>query len=183
MPEIPAPDSRRPPSRSRLSRPGRLKTVRGFEPFVPPGARVLVLGSVPSRASLEAGFYYAHPRNRFFRIIERLCGRELQGVDERRQALADLKIALYDVIARCQREGSADSAVRGVIPADIGALARAHPSVRRIVTNGSLAGKLFRRYNPSCALEIIHLPSTSPANAARPLEDLFALYRRALTEF
>ena len=37
--------------------------INGFDPIATPDARVLILGTVPSQRSLEAGEYYAHPQN------------------------------------------------------------------------------------------------------------------------
>ena len=44
-----------------------------FEPVYGPASRALILGSWPSPKSWEEGFYYGHPRNRFWPLLARLC--------------------------------------------------------------------------------------------------------------
>ncbi len=150
-------------------------------PFIPPGARVLLLGSMPSAASLKQGFFYAHPRNRLWPILSKLTGRDLSCLEDKKQALFDLKLGLYDVILSCRREGSLDSAIREAEPADICSLLRLYPGIERIVLNGALAKKLFVKYNKDIKVQLYFLPSTSPANAQYSFDRLFALYSEVLT--
>ena len=157
--------------------------IYGLEPFIPSKARVLVLGSMPSIASLQAGFYYMHKQNRFFKILGLCLKSELDSIEKRKPALITMQIALYDVIASCVREGSLDSKIQDVEPADIKALLKTHPSIKRVITNGALSKKLFLKYSSSLDIEVVHLPSTSPANAMYNLERLAKLYIPALTEF
>lgn len=88
---------------------GRL--IHGLPPFIPHFCKILILGSMPSEASLKAGFYYAHPQNRFFRIIGDYLGRPLSDLLSRQQALNELGIGLFDVIASCYRQGSLDKSI------------------------------------------------------------------------
>ncbi len=151
--------------------------LEGLEPFIPAKPRGLILGSMPSAASLAEGFYYAHPRNRFWKLIKRAVPFEIENLDDKKKALGYLNLALYDSIKSCEREGSSlDSKIKNAVPADIGALVREHPSIEFILTNGALSKKLFLKHNQIEGIELIHLPSTSPANAAWPLERLWELY-------
>ncbi|MDY6322837.1 MAG: DNA-deoxyinosine glycosylase [Succinivibrio sp.] len=154
----------------------------GLPPFVPEAPRLLILGSMPSEASLEAGFYYAHPRNRFFKILGDYAGQSAQSVSERQALLCRLRIALFDVIASCRRQGSLDSAIRDPVPNDIALFLKEHPGVKAVITNGGLSKKLFLKYNKVLGIKIIHLPSTSPANAGWPLKRLESEYFKALDE-
>ena len=126
-----------------------------FAPFVPPEAKVLILGSMPSVKSLEQQFYYAHPRNRFFKLIGHYLALKrgmpkdtvvsLASIAERQAALSDLGIALYDVIHSCVRAGSLDSAIKDYEYSDILGLLAAHPQIKTVITNGTFAATHFRR--------------------------------------
>ncbi len=153
--------------------------LRGLPPFVPDDPKILILGSMPSAASLEAGFYYAHPQNRFFRIIAAISGMPAGTIPERKAALSHLHAALFDAIAQCRRIGSMDSAITGEVPNDIPEFLKDHPSIRVVVTNGGLSRKLVSRQKLPGSVMLFSLPSTSPANAAWSLQRLLALYKEA----
>lgn len=154
-----------------------------------PGARVLVLGSLPGEVSLAAREYYAQPQNTFWRIMGELvgAGRELP-YELRLSTLAGAGIALWDVCAAAERPGSADAAIRrdSVRANDIAALLRAHPAIGRICFNGATAAALFDTHilphlGPAeAALRRIRLPSTSAAFAAMPSERKLDAWRAAL---
>lgn len=151
--------------------------IDGFGPISSPNARVLVLGTIPSVASLAAGEYYAHPRNAFWPIIERLFadGRRLD-YGRRCDLLRANGIALWDVLARAERPGSLDSAIVGETetPNDIPGFLEEHPDVHTVCFNGVKAEQLFRRHVapglPAHRCLTLHrLPSTSPAHASLDL--------------
>jgi TDG/mug DNA glycosylase family protein len=141
-----------------------------------PAPRVLILGSFPSRLSLERGEYFANPRNRFWPLLEVLSGiRADLPYRERVRLLSSKRIALWDVVASCRREGSGDAALREPAINDIPRILQTSPSIRLIILNGSTAGHLFHRkfrtgIRPS--LKVLTLPSTSPANARFTLPKL-----------
>ena len=150
------------------SDPGR---IRGFEPIVGPEPRVLVLGTAPSELSLEKGQYYAHPRNDFWRLMERLfsSGPPLEYA-ERVKMLKQAGVALWDVLAEADRVGSLDANIKKPVPNDIAGLLGDSPSIRALFFNGATAERLFASHvSPSLAgsdLRSVRLPSTSPANAS-----------------
>ena len=117
--------------------------IVAFEPVAPPGARVLVLGSMPSVESLNQGFYYAHPRNAFWRILAEVWGEPFPGdVPGRIALLTRHDIALWDVLKSCERQGSLDSAIRRPTPNDFGELFRrcggeAVPEMVRALARGT----------------------------------------------
>lgn len=155
--------------------------IEGFAPFIDSDSEILLLGSMPSVASLAAGFYYMHPRNRLWALVARAVGRELPTLADRQESARELHLAIWDVIHACRRPGSMDSNVHDVEPADIEGLVRTHPKLRCIITNGKLAAKLLAQYSPHLELPIHNLPSTSPANAAWSVEKLAELYVPLLT--
>lgn len=161
--------------------------VTGFAPIATASARLLILGSLPGVRSLEAGRYYAHPRNAFWPIMAGICGFEAGLPYARRaRALERADIALWDVLQGCQRRGSLDSAIdrRSCVPNDLPAFLAAHPRIRRIGFNGGEAQRLFNRcVLPRLAgheLEFVRLPSTSPAHTL-PLARKAAAWRKWLT--
>ncbi|WP_432697824.1 DNA-deoxyinosine glycosylase [Marinobacterium sp. YM272] len=147
-----------------------------FPPSWRADARVLILGSMPGVASLEAQRYYAHPRNAFWPILGELCGFSPQlPYEERLERLKEAGIALWDVIGRCYRPGSLDSSIaaESVQPNDLPGLLAQLPQLQLVVCNGGTAYRLFRRHFGSLlAAEhpngpaLLQLPSTSPAHAA-----------------
>jgi double-stranded uracil-DNA glycosylase len=130
--------------------------------------RVLILGSFPSPLSLEAGEYYANPRNQFWKIMEGLLG--ISGGLPYKEKLAGLKghnIALWDVIFSCERHGAMDHAIRNVTPNDIPRFLHDHPAVSVVIANGSTAARYLGKFRPGwpSLVNVYTLPSTSPANA------------------
>lgn len=163
--------------------------VESFAPVAAPDARVLVLGSMPGAASLAAGRYYAHPRNAFWPIVAPWCGVAADAPYGRRlAALRARGLALWDVLRRCERAGSLDSAIDPASAAanDFAAFFAAHARIGAVLCNGGTAHALFvRRVQqrlpaPFARLPVVRLPSTSPAHAARTLAGKRALWLRAL---
>ena len=157
--------------------------IRGFPPVCGTNARILILGSMPGRVSLEADEYYAQPRNVFWRIMGELFG---AGADkpymERLKILMANGIALWDVLESCHRPGSLDASidVKTARPNDFPGFFSTHRSIRRVLFNGGKAEDLYRRRVLPAAeqtaptLVYARLPSTSPAYAAMPYEQKLA---------
>jgi len=160
--------------------------VLSFAPVVDARAQVLVLGSMPGVASLQADRYYAHPRNLFWPILGAIVGFEPALPYEARIArLGDAGIALWDVAGECVRPGSLDARIEAgsVVPNDIAALLAAHPGITRVRFNGAAAEALFRRHvlpTLSPAPDLLRLPSTSPAHASMGFEAKLAAWRAGL---
>jgi len=159
--------------------------ISGFAPIARPDARVLILGTVPSRRSLEAGEYYAHPRNAFWPIIERLFALGT-GLDytARTSLLLEAKVALWDVLRGAERPGSLDAAIvaHSAVANDFAAFFARHGAVRTVFFNGTAAHSLFERHvratlPPALDLRLATLPSTSPANTALTTEDKLEAWR------
>jgi len=161
--------------------------VHSFPPLEAPDARALVLGSMPGAASLAAGRYYAHPHNRFWPIMGELVGAgPALDYPARMAALEAAGIALWDVLAQCEREGSLDSAIRDdtAVANDIAGFLARHPRVGTVLFNGAKAEQSFRRFiAPGLArpdLTLVRLPSTSPANASQGAAMKLEAWRVAL---
>ena len=144
-----------------------MRVCHGIEPVFDRNSRVLILGSFPSVKSRESGFFYGHPQNRFWRTLAAVLKTDgPRTVEEKRAFLLANGIALWDVIASCEIEGSSDSSIRNAIPNDVERILREAP-IERIFTNGTTAHRLYCRYmQKRTGREATCLPSTSPANAA-----------------
>jgi TDG/mug DNA glycosylase family protein len=137
-----------------------------FLPVHGESVEVLILGSFPSRQSLERKEYYGNPQNHFWRIIETLFNidRHLPYA-VRISRLIEHRIALWDILSGCCRDGSADARIRQPVFNDLAAFLRAHPEIRLIALNGSTAGRYYHQMTISTQVPVVILPSTSPANA------------------
>ena len=136
-------------------------------------SRILILGSFPSVKSREARFFYGHPQNRFWKVLAAVTDQETpRTIPEKKEFLLRNGIALWDVIASCDIQGSSDSSIRNVVPNDLSEILR-KADIRQIYANGGTAFRLYRKYTyPAVGKEAVRLPSTSTANAACSLEKL-----------
>ncbi|PJM76875.1 DNA-deoxyinosine glycosylase [Bifidobacterium felsineum] len=162
-----------------------------FGPVWNSESRILILGSMPSPKSREAAFYYMHPRNRFWPVMEALFAEPTDLTDragDTPESRCDFAlqhgIALWDVIASCDITGASDASIRNAIPNDLVPMLHSTP-ISHIFTTGAKAAQLYRKLiAPNLAaagidIGMTPLPSTSPANAAMRLPDLIAAYRNA----
>ena len=146
--------------------------LKGFPPIIGENPTILILGSMPSVKSLEEQEYYAHPTNRFWRILGELYHTEFHSYDDKIMFLKLHQIALWDVIECCEREGSLDSQIKKVIPNDIKEILKEYPSIHTIYCNGRKAYELFNQHFPKEKIMVIALPSTSSANQSKPYSSI-----------
>ena len=141
-----------------------MTTLCGLPPMIDAQARTLILGSFPSEASLKAQQYYAHRQNQFWKILGAVLGQPLYEMEyeKRWRHLHAAGIAVWDVYATCEREGSLDSDIRLGVANDFASLRKIAPDLRRVCFNGQTAGK-FQRLLADSGYEVRVLPSTSPA--------------------
>lgn len=154
--------------------------LHGLAPVIDLESRLVVLGSFPGVASLQARQYYAHPRNQFWPLLSALWGVDLVAMPYRAR-LAEAKrrgLGLWDVYASCRREGSLDSAIEAAVPNDLASLRRRAPSLRAVAHNGGESARAMA-ITRALGVEVIRLPSTSPANASWSFERKLAAWREA----
>ncbi len=156
--------------------------VHSFEPVYDRNSRVLILGSLPSVKSRETGFYYGHPRNRFWAVTAAITGRKLPVTnEEKKNFLLDTHIAVWDVVAECDISGSSDASIRNVRAADISVILALCPDIT-VFANGGTASSLYDKYIfPKTDRPAAKLPSTSPANAAWDINRLTAEWKKAIS--
>ena len=149
-----------------------------IEPVYDSRSRILILGSFPSVKSREAGFFYGHPKNRFWRVTAEVFNENVPGSTEEKKAfLLRNHIALWDVIAKCDIVGSSDSSIKNVVPNDLSVIFKSS-DIKKIFINGKTAEKYYNRYIlPKTGIKAVCLPSTSPANASVSLAELIEKWR------
>ena len=154
------------------------KTVHPIAPVYDESSKILILGSFPSVLSRRDTFFYAHPQNRFWKVLASVLDKDVpRTIDEKKSFLREGHIALWDVIGECTIEGSSDSSIKNVIPNDIAPILEA-ADIKMIFTNGKTAEKYYKKYiEPKTGRKAIALPSTSPANAAFNMEKLTENWR------
>jgi hypoxanthine-DNA glycosylase len=140
---------------------------KSFAPIVDDNSKILILGSLPGAESLRRQQYYAHPQNRFWKVIATIGERgETYDYAERISMLKNLCLALWDVAASAVRKGSLDSDIKDEIPNDIPSLIAEYPNIKTVIFNGRKAEAMYDKYFDRIdGVRYVYLPSTSPANA------------------
>lgn len=135
-----------------------------FEPIYDADSTILILGTIPSVESRKREFYYAHPRNSFWKIIAYICGTGIPlTIDEKKDLLLRNHIAIWDVCKSCDIKNSDDSSIRNVVPTDIPSIIN-KTKIKRIYANSQKAATQYNRFvRQKIGIEIVTLPSTSPA--------------------
>ena len=156
-----------------------MNNCKSFRPSIDKNSEILILGSMPGIKSLEKQEYYAHPQNRFWKVMAYICNeKSLPDFDYQKklEVLLKNKIALWDTIKTCKREGSLDSDIKNEIPNEIRSLLKKYPEIKKICLNGNKSYSAFRKYFPDLHEKYvcIKMPSTSPANARYSLEKLIS---------
>ena len=144
-----------------------------ISPLYDENSRVLILGSFPSVKSREQMFFYGHPQNRFWRVLALVFGEDTPlTIEEKRSFVLRHRLALWDVLASCDIEGSADSTIKNAVANDLSEILK-NSKVEKIFVNGKTAEKYYIKYTEKkLGRKAICLPSTSPANASFSLEKL-----------
>lgn len=159
---------------------------KSFLPNIDNKSVILILGSMPGVKSLEEQQYYAHPQNRFWKLLGMFCNAvnlaELNYLKKLKILLKN-KIALWDVIQSCNRNGSLDSDIQDELPNDIPNLLKQFPNIKVICLNGNKSYSAFKKHFPKLLEQYMcyKLPSTSPANARYKLEDLYKEWSEVLS--
>jgi TDG/mug DNA glycosylase family protein len=150
----------------------------GLPPVAAADARLLILGSLPGDASLAAAQYYGHPQNAFWRLVGAVLGEDLAalGYGARLDALRRHRVALWDVIGAAHRIGSLDTAIKNHEANDLAGLIARLPDLRVVGFNGGTAAKLGRKALGDTKLQLIDLPSSSPA-FTKPFAEKLAVWK------
>ena len=157
--------------------------LEGLAPVFDANTRLVVLGSFPGVASLQAQQYYGHARNHFWPILSALWHVDLKraAYAERLDAARAHGLGLWDVYASCEREGSLDRAIENASVNDMASLKRRAPKLEAIAHNGGESARAMRATS-ALGLPVHKLPSTSAANASWSFERKLAAWRVVFEE-
>ena len=154
-----------------------MKVYHEFGPIFNKESKILILGSIPSVKSREIGFYYMHPQNRFWKILNSIFqNQDIESIDKKVSFLKNNKIALWDVLSSCNITSSKDNTIRDIEVNDINFIIK-NSNVKTIFTTGKTAYNLYQKYcYPKTKLQAIYLPSTSGANCRIKFDTLLKEY-------
>ncbi len=152
--------------------------IHPIPPVYDRNSEILILGSFPSIKSREVGFFYGHKQNRFWKVLAAIFDdTPPETVEDKKKFLLKHHVAVWDVIASCDIEGSSDSSIKNVTVNDLTEILN-NSNIKRIFTNGKKADDLYKKYSyQNTGIESVCLPSTSPANAAWSLDKLIAAWK------
>jgi hypoxanthine-DNA glycosylase len=153
-----------------------MQNIQSFLPIGDSKSKVLILGSMPGKQSLAKNQYYAHPQNAFWKIMGELLDIKPNSTYENRlDLLCSAGIALWDVLASCERSSSLDSHIKNEQANDFTSFFIRHPNITQVFFNGSKAEQCFKKFVQNKQtlppLQYCRLPSTSPAHAGMCYED------------
>ena len=150
------------------------KVIHPLKPIYNKDSKILILGSFPSVYSRLNNFYYAHPQNRFWQVLEAIFKEK---IDDKIDFLLKHNIALWDVIASCDITNSSDASIKNVKGNDIKKIIE-ETKINKILLNGKKAYNLYQKYlKDKIDIDCFCMPSTSPANAQYSLDDLVSIYK------
>ena len=151
-----------------------------FKPIVYKDTETLILGSFPSIKSFEKEFYYAHPSNKFWKILEAVTHYPINNRDQKLWLLKEAKFGLWDMVRVCSRDNSLDSSLENEEVNDIASFVEEHPSIKKLAFTGKKAEALFKIHFSHLEIETVYLPSPSAAYASMPFENKVSLYKKQL---
>lgn len=155
-----------------------MKAIHNISPIYDENSKILILGTMPSVVSREKSFYYAHPQNRFWRVLEALFSISLESIDDKKDFLIKQHIALWDVVSVCDIKGSSDASIKNIVPNDIFKILD-EAKIECIFCTGKKSYALFQKFF-NVNIPVIVLPSPSSANAVFSLEQLIKEYSQIL---
>lgn len=151
-----------------------------FKPIIYPDTKILILGSFPSIKSFENNFYYAHPSNQFWKILESVTTYPVNNNDQKLWLLKENKFGLWDMVKACSRDNSLDSSLENEEVNDMATFLEAHPSITKLAFTGKKAEALFKTHFSHLDIDTVYLPSPSSAYAAMKVNDKVLAYKKAL---
>lgn len=151
-----------------------------FNPIVFKESETLILGSFPSIDSFDKSFYYAHPRNQFWKLLSAITAYPINNRDQKLWLLKEAKLGLWDMVAHCSRDNSLDTSLENIEVNDLASFLEMHPNIKKVAFTGRLAEKLYKMNFDYLEVETVYLPSPSAAYAKMSFEQKLAIYKEKL---
>jgi len=151
-----------------------------FKPIIFNDTQILILGTFPSIKSFDESFYYAHPRNQFWKILSEITGYPAITKEQKIWILKQNRWGLWDMVESCKRNNSLDSSLKEITPNDIESILREYPTITKLAFTGRKAQNLYQRYFSHLDIDTIYLPSPSPAYSAMSYEEKKRIYQQEL---
>ncbi|MBT8349327.1 MAG: DNA-deoxyinosine glycosylase [Sulfurovum sp.] len=151
-----------------------------FKPIVFKDTQTLILGSFPSIKSFESNFYYAHPRNQFWKILEKVTTYPVNNRDQKIWLLKECKFGLWDMLKVCSRENSLDSSLENEEVNDLASFLEEYPNINTLAFTGRKAEALFKTHFSHLNIETVYLPSPSAAYAKMSFDEKSEKYKKLL---
>jgi len=151
-----------------------------FKPIVFKDTEVLILGSFPSIKSFENNFYYAHPSNQFWKIMEAVTNYPVNNRDQKIWLLKEAKFGLWDMIKHCRRDNSLDSSLEEEEVNDMATFLEVHPSIKKVAFTGKKSQALFETHFGYLEIERVYLPSPSAAYAKMSIDKKIKIFKEKL---
>jgi len=153
-----------------------------FKPIIFKDTEVLILGSFPSIKSFENNFYYAHPRNQFWKILKAVTNYPVNNKDQKIWLLKESKFGLWDMIKNCSRDNSLDSSLEDEEVNDLATFLEENPTIKKLAFTGKKAQALFETHFGYLEIERVYLPSPSAAYAKMSIEDKIKIFKEKLED-
>ncbi len=153
-----------------------------FSPIIDENSKVLLLGTFPSLDSFSNNFYYGHKKNQFWKILKDIFNVKLESIEDKKSFLTSYHIALWDVIKSCTRKNSSDANLKDIELNDIDFLLKKYPSIKAIGFTSQRAYKLFKK-EFSLEVDLVVLPSPSPAYAKMRVEEKIKIYKEFFKKY
>jgi hypoxanthine-DNA glycosylase len=156
------------------------KEEQSFKPIIFQNSEILILGSFPSLESFEKSFYYAHPRNQFWKLLSTVTGFPINNVDQKICLLKEAKFALWDMVYNCTRENSLDTSLEEIEVNNLAEFLESYSSIKKVAFTGRLSEKLFKMNFGYLDIETVYLPSPSSAYAKMNFNQKLENYKKLL---
>lgn len=136
-------------------------------PLIDNSSRILILGTMPGDQSIARQQYYGNRGNHFWKIMFLIFDKDYSlSYDDRKALIKANRIALWNVLASCIREGSSDARITNEVANDFTDLHIQYPAIRYIFFESKTAARWYQKYVIPHPDILYHtLPSTSGLNA------------------